>query len=102
MLYGEGDFERTIDISTRAGQDSDCNPASSGGIIATMLGYNQLPEKYRTVLMEVADRPFNNTVSFNKGCELSYGQALRFIEREGEGESGCDRNQLSGTESRTA
>ena len=83
LLYGEGDFERTIDISTRAGQDSDCNPASSGGIIATMLGYNQLPEKYRTVLMEVADRPFNNTVSFNKGCELSYGQALRFIEREG-------------------
>ena len=46
LLYGEGDFERTIDISTRAGQDSDCNPASSGGIIATMLGYNQLPEKY--------------------------------------------------------
>ena len=38
LLYGEGDFERTIDISTRAGQDSDCNPASSGGIIATMLG----------------------------------------------------------------
>lgn len=30
LLYGQGDFEKTIDISTRAGQDSDCNPASSG------------------------------------------------------------------------
>lgn len=83
LLYGEGDFERTIDISTRAGQDSDCNPASSGGIVATMLGYNKLPKKYTDVLMEVANRPFNNTVSFNKGNELSYGQALRLIEREG-------------------
>ena len=27
--------------------------------------------------------PFNNTVSFNKGSELSYGQALQMIEREG-------------------
>ena len=24
LLYGQGDFEKTIDISTRAGQDSDC------------------------------------------------------------------------------
>lgn len=83
LLYGEGDFERTIDISTRAGQDSDCNPASSGGIVATMLGYDKLPKKYTDVLMEVADRPFNNTVSFNEGCKLSFGQALRLIEREG-------------------
>ena len=47
LLYGQGDFEKTIDISTRAGQDSDCNPASSGGILGTMLGYNRLPEKYK-------------------------------------------------------
>ena len=83
LLYGQGDFEKTIDISTRAGQDSDCNPASSGGILGTMLGYNRLPEKYKAEMAIVEDMPFNNTVSFNKGSELSYGQALQMIEREG-------------------
>lgn len=83
LLYGQGDFEKTIDVSTRAGQDSDCNPASSGGILGTMLGYNRLPEKYKAEMAIVEDMPFNNTVSFNKGSELSYGQALQMIEREG-------------------
>lgn len=48
-----------------------------------MLGYNRLPEKYKAEMAIVEDMPFNNTVSFNKGSELSYGQALQMIEREG-------------------
>jgi hypothetical protein len=28
LLYGKGDFAKTLDVSTRAGQDSDCNPSS--------------------------------------------------------------------------
>ena len=73
LLYGNGDFTKTMEISTRAGQDSDCNPASSGGILGTMIGYNRIPEKFRKELTVVEDIPFNNTVSFNKGCELSFG-----------------------------
>ena len=65
LLYGQGDFEKTIDISTRAGQDSDCNPASSGGILGTMLGYNRLPEKYKAEMAIVEDMPFNNTAIRN-------------------------------------
>ena len=38
LLYGKGDFFRTMDIATRCGQDSDCNPASAAGILGTMLG----------------------------------------------------------------
>lgn len=83
LLYGKGDFERTIDISTRAGQDSDCNPASSGGILGAMIGYDHLPEKYKQELSVVEDLPFNNTVSFKKGCELSFNHALQMVEREG-------------------
>jgi hypothetical protein len=37
LLYGQGDFGKTLSISTRAGQDSDCNPASAGGILGVML-----------------------------------------------------------------
>ncbi|MCO7111845.1 ADP-ribosylglycohydrolase family protein [Bacteroides uniformis] len=47
MLYGEGDFTKTIDISTRAGQDSDCNPASAAGILGTMIGYSNIPEYWK-------------------------------------------------------
>lgn len=80
LLYGEKDFFRTIDISTRCGQDSDCNPASAGGILATMLGYKALDEVWRAPLEEVADRPFEYTdISFNKATELSFKQALEVI-----------------------
>lgn len=44
LLYGEGDFSKTLDIATRCGQDSDCNPASAGGILGAMLGYSKIPE----------------------------------------------------------
>ena len=70
LLNGQGDFEKTIDISTRAGQDSDCNPASPG-ILGTMIGYNRIPEKFRTRLTQ-SKIFFNNTVSFNKGCEFEF------------------------------
>ena len=84
LLYGEGDFAKTIDISTRCGCDSDCNPASSGGILATMMGYEAIPEVWKKPLYEVADRNFKYTdISFNKACDLSYKQALQVIERYG-------------------
>ena len=43
LLYGDGDFGKTLDISQRCGDDSDCNPASAGGILGTMLGYKRIP-----------------------------------------------------------
>ena len=46
MLYGEGDLDKTIIISMRCGEDSDCNPSSSAGILFTSLGYRSLPERY--------------------------------------------------------
>jgi hypothetical protein len=29
LLYGDGIYEKTIDIATRCGQDSDCNPSNA-------------------------------------------------------------------------
>lgn len=84
LLYGEGDFARTIDISTRCGHDSDCNPASAGGILATMMGYKALPESWKKPLEEVADRNFKYTdISFNRACDMSLNQALQVVERYG-------------------
>jgi len=38
LLYGKGDFAKTLEVATRAGQDSDCNPSSAAGILGVILG----------------------------------------------------------------
>ena len=44
LLYGKGDLDQTIVISCRGGQDSDCNPSSSAGVLFTTLGFSKLPD----------------------------------------------------------
>ncbi len=85
LLYGNGDFERTIDIATRCGQDSDCNPATAGGILATMLGYSNIPDRFRVALSpEVENIEFAYTdISLTKTYSLSFNHALSMIERNG-------------------
>ena len=66
LLFGNGDFGKTMEIATRCGQDSDCNPASAAGILATMMGYSRIPEKWMPNLREVEDRDFAyTTMSLN-------------------------------------
>jgi len=80
LLYGDGDFEKTIDISTRCGYDSDCNPASAAGILGTIMGYDAIPEKWMKNLYEVEDKYFAYTdISLNKAYAMSYDQALQVI-----------------------
>ena len=84
LLYGEGDFAKTLDISTRCGQDSDCNPASAGGILGTMIGYDNIPDYWMANLKEVEDMNFAYTdISLNKTYQMSFNQALQMIERNG-------------------
>ena len=50
LLYGRGDPDKTIVISMRCGQDSDCNPSNAGGILFTTIGFKKLPEKFTVAL----------------------------------------------------
>jgi hypothetical protein len=59
LLYGEGDPDKTIIISTRCGQDSDCNPSNAAGILFTSMGFENLPEKYTQALNE--ENTFSHT-----------------------------------------
>lgn len=69
LLYGGGDFEKTMDIATRCGQDSDCNPASAAGVLGVMKGYNAIPEKFRTAAEKIASLPFPYTsLSLEETC----------------------------------
>jgi len=84
LLYGDGDLGKTMEISTRAGQDSDCNPASSGAIIGTIIGYDAIPEKWSKGLKSIEDMDFSFTnISLNDAYEISFQHALELIEKNG-------------------
>ena len=46
LVYGGGDLDRTIEISTRCGWDSDCNPSSAAGVLGCAKGFSGLNAKY--------------------------------------------------------
>ena len=76
ILYGEGDFKKTVEIACRCGQDSDCNPSSAGGIIGAMLGYDKLPRDWREALDKIKGRKFSFTnYSFDSICASTLKRA---------------------------
>jgi len=84
LLYGKGDYTNTLDITTRAGQDADCNPSTAGGILGTVLGYKNIPAYWKMGLKEAEDIPFKYTdISLNKVYAIGFKQALANIERNG-------------------
>lgn len=47
MIYGNGDFARTIEIATMCGWDTDCNAGNVGTVLGVMCGIEALPKHYR-------------------------------------------------------
>lgn len=52
MLYGKGDLSKSVVISCRAGQDSDCNPSSVAGVLFTTIGFSRVPDTFKEKLDE--------------------------------------------------
>lgn len=63
LLYGKGDFAKTLEITTRAGQDSDCNPSNAAGILGTILGYSGIPDLWKAGIPAIVDTKFDYTQS---------------------------------------
>ncbi len=84
LLYGKGDFTRTLEITTRCGQDADCNPSSSGGILGTILGYDKIPVYWKMGLKEAETIDFKyTTMSLEEVYEIGLNHALKTIEKNG-------------------
>ncbi len=80
LLYGDGEFAKTLEISTRSGQDSDCNPSSAAGILGVMLGYERIPEKWKAGIPALADTKFKFTqYSFNGIVASTVARAEKII-----------------------
>lgn len=47
MLYGGGEFDRTVEIAAMCGWDTDCNAGNVGTVLGVMKGCDGLPARYR-------------------------------------------------------
>ncbi|HNT36915.1 MAG TPA: ADP-ribosylglycohydrolase family protein, partial [bacterium] len=82
LLYGKGDIERTIEISMRCGQDSDCNPSNATGILFTSLGFSRLPDRYRSAL-DIQTRFSHTTYNFQELIAVCERLTKRAVSRSG-------------------
>lgn len=63
MLWGEGDFEKTLCTAVNCGEDTDCTAATAGALFGILHGYKAIPEKWitpighgiKTVTLNLAD-----------------------------------------------
>ena len=84
LLYGGTDFGKVIEISTRCGQDSDCNPSNAGGIVGTMIGYDRIPDKWKRNIKDLGDRKFAFTeYSFEEIVQSTLERARNVVLKEG-------------------
>ena len=87
MLYGEGDFDRTVDISTRAGQDSDCNPSTAAGVLGAMMGFDALPQHVKEAIAPYMDVKFSHTVytieTASQACSRAWHRERQGAWRQG-------------------
>jgi hypothetical protein len=84
LLYGDGDFTRTFEIATRCGDDADCNPATAGGVLASITGYKGIPEYWLQGLDKVEELHFMGTnYSLIDAYDMSYNHAVDMILKNG-------------------
>ena len=71
LLWGNGDFAKTVEISCRCGQDSDCNPSSAASILGNFYGASGIDEIYKrnvdydTTLFSETNYTLNQVVEIN-------------------------------------
>jgi len=84
LLYGHRDWQQTMEIATRCGQDSDCNPASALGVLGAMLGFDNLPDHDKAEIAKLADVKFSHTdYSFNEIVQSTEARTLKIIRQAG-------------------
>ncbi|MFH1070719.1 MAG: ADP-ribosylglycohydrolase family protein, partial [Candidatus Glassbacteria bacterium] len=84
LLYGGGDFGKTVEIATRCGQDSDCNPSNAGGVLGTLLGYEAIPAGWKLGLEKVEELKFSySDYSLKDIYEVNHRLAGEMVTRGG-------------------
>ncbi|MHC4122746.1 MAG: ADP-ribosylglycohydrolase family protein [Planctomycetota bacterium] len=82
LLYGERDIMETMLASIRCGQDADCNPSNAAGVLFTTIGYSNLPEEYKSGLIET-HKFFYSNYTFSQLAKLCERLAREAVLRSG-------------------
>ena len=84
LLFGDGDFEKTLEVSLRCGQDNDCNPSNAAGVLGCMLGYDGIPEQYTEGIPAIENEKFSHTeYDFASLVDACTGVVRELIEANG-------------------
>jgi ADP-ribosylglycohydrolase len=84
LLYGEGDPLKTLEISTRCGQDSDCNPSNAMAVLGVIKGFTALPVEMQDGVNALGDSLFiNTTYSFNSAVKNTFKYASELVTGNG-------------------
>jgi hypothetical protein len=87
LLYGEGDFERSMRIAQRCGQDSDCNTSTVGGILGNWIGLSRIPEPFQRTLSHTDTFSYTN-LTLDDCLQISEELARQVVELSGGTRSG--------------
>ena len=55
LLYGEGDFSKTVCAAVNCGDDTDCTAATAGAVMGILLGRSGIPEKWMKPIGETIE-----------------------------------------------
>jgi ASC-1-like (ASCH) protein len=84
LLFGEGEPLKTMEIATRCGQDSDCNPSNVMAVLGVIKGFSGLPIDYQEAMRKMGDSLFIHTnYSFNKAVDQTLKYAKELIVKNG-------------------
>jgi hypothetical protein len=84
LLYGDADPLKTLEITTRCGQDSDCNPSNAMAVLGVIKGFSGLPADMKDGVLSAADSIFvNTTYTFNTAVTSTNKYALDLIAGNG-------------------
>jgi ADP-ribosylglycohydrolase len=70
LIYGGGDFEKTMLIAANCGYDSDCTCATAGAIVGAVLGADGIPSKWKDPLND-RFKPGGDLVGLERENRLS-------------------------------
>ncbi len=84
LLYGDSDPMKTLEISTRCGQDSDCNPSNALAVLGVIKGLRGLPDEMQQAVKSMGDSLFiHTTYSFNSAVASTFRYANELITKNG-------------------
>ena len=72
LLYGEGDFGKSMLLAVNCGEDADCTAGSLGATLGIILGNSRLPEKWIKPINDVIVTATLNTLDYGMTMNIPF------------------------------